>query len=203
MSRSLADIMKAYGQQSQQPDTSNQQSTQEPSMGSTETETSTSGQYQALAPSIQSIRSPLQTVVANWLENSKLGDIDSIINMTQNFTRVLPAIGPLAQLKGFAENVGQLREVIDDPDKLHYALYMVVAQLQKGLNDDHRSGYGGPGRCQCFAAPEGGEESSEGVSGGSNGNGQEHFDGGTGERVQESVQPPEAAGHDAYIGLEA
>lgn len=91
-----------------------------------------------------------------------------------------------------APGIDQLLETIKDPDELHIVFSFMTGILVGALQLDHEHGFGGPGVCGCFATAESAAESSEGLSGGHDGHGEEHTDGSSDEGVPVSVfdEPP-------------
>src|SRR5579859_3565679 len=162
-----------------------------------ETDGQTSKELQSEPSTQQSNRplSPLQQIIDQWMQYTP-------INKLPGFVRD----AAMSMIPGLAD----FYSIQEDPDKLHYVISVIVSRLQGGLDDDHRSGYGGfddsgQRRCECFAPTAGEQESAEGVHSGVDGHGQEHADGSANAHLSDGILSPEDtspypdSGHQAEV----
>ena len=77
--------------------------------------------------------------------------------------------------------------LISDPHSLHYAMHMMVATLEKGLEDDHRDEVGNRHLCERASSTTLGEEGPKSIFGWGDRRWQEHTDRGADGGIPSSV----------------
>lgn len=90
-------------------------------------------------------------------------------------------------------------KILDDPEKLHYAMHMMIGTIGKGLDGDHGAGIGREDLCFSAYSTEIGKESPQSIPSGSDGLGEEYVDGGDDGGVPSSIQPTEDTGEGANL----
>jgi hypothetical protein len=129
--------------------------------------------------------SPLQRMVMSWLKQTNLPALPPFVY------KLLPKV--------WSERLQGAFGLMADPEKLHVVVHMMMASMQKGLEEDHNAGYGNESLCASAATTEIGEKGPTGVLSGGDGRREIDTNGNSDSGVSSSVLVTEVTSEDTNL----